>query len=534
MAHIIVPEAEKLLDQEIKVLDQGFVRLVDYMGGDDRIVQTARVSYGAGTKTVREDAALIDYLMRHQHTSPFEHVVFEFHCKLPIFVARQWIRHRMARLNEISGRYSVMSEEFYVPPANQIRLQSQDNKQGRDTAEVPAELQAKVLELLRRDQGTAYATYSELIGDRIARELARINLPLSLYTQWYWQMDLHNLLHFLALRLDPHAQWEIRQYAEVLAKIVKATCPMAYASFERHVLRGRRFSADEMEALRRLLAGEENPLSGRRRQEFEDKLFGRDRVRPSGPAAARAHVAPPAPEKRADERAAAAASAAPARTHAGGAAPDNAEPELVSGWPVTLSVEQINALPLRQFTGDIRVVRDEETLASALKELEGENVLGFDTESRPSFQRGQNFPVSVVQLSTADCALVIQLGGLKRVDRLFRLLADPKVLKVGIALDQDLVKLRHIHPFEPAGFVDVGRLATRHGFKKSGLRGLAAIMMGVRVSKGAQRSNWAREQLTQAQIAYAATDAWISRELYLAMRAKGLTDEKAPRAEKKK
>ncbi len=272
MAHCIVPEAEALLDKEIQVLDHGFVRLVDYLGGDARIVQTARVSYGAGTKTVREDAGLIDYLMRHQHTSPFEHVVIELHCKMPIFVARQWIRHRTARLNEISGRYSVLDRECYLPEPAQIKRQSAANKQGRDDEEVPPELSRKVLDLLRRDQGTAYAAYEELIGDDIARELARINLPLSLYTQWYWQMDLHNLFHFIKLRTDHHAQWEIRQYAQVIADIARAVAPLAYASFERHVLNGRRFSADEIGAIRALRDGQPNPLTGRQKSEFEAKL----------------------------------------------------------------------------------------------------------------------------------------------------------------------------------------------------------------------------------------------------------------------
>lgn len=272
MGHVTSPEAEQLLDQEIKVLDKGFVRLVDYMGSDARIVQTARVSYGAGTKTVREDAGLIDYLLRHEHTSPFEHVVLELHCKMPIFVARQWIRHRTARLNEISGRYSVMADEFYLPDASQVNVQSSDNKQGRSKEEVPAELRAKVLDLLRRDQGTAYAAYEELLKDGIARELARINLPLSLYTQWYWQMDLHNLFRFIELRIDPHAQWEIRQYATAIAQLARAVAPAAYDAFERHRLRGAHFSADELDALRRMLKGEENPLTGSRRREFEKKL----------------------------------------------------------------------------------------------------------------------------------------------------------------------------------------------------------------------------------------------------------------------
>ena len=274
MAHSVSPAAEALLDQEIKVLDKGFVRLVDYLGGDDRIVQAARVSYGAGTKTVREDAGLIDYLLAHAHTSPFEHVVLELHCKLPIFVARQWVRHRMARINEISGRYSVMTDEFYVPAPGQVQLQSTDNKQGRSTEDVPAELRQKVIELLKKDQGNVYASYEELLKDNIARELARINLPLALYTEWYWQMDLHNLFHFLRLRLDAHAQWEIRQYAVAIAGIAQAVAPLAYAAFERHRLQGRHFSGDEVAALRSLLKGEPNTITGRRLREFEEKLFG--------------------------------------------------------------------------------------------------------------------------------------------------------------------------------------------------------------------------------------------------------------------
>ncbi len=272
MAHITVPEAEELLDREIKVLDHGFVRLVDYMGGDARIVQTARVSYGEGTKTVREDAGLIDYLMRHQHTSPFEHVILELHCKMPIFVARQWIRHRTARLNEISGRYSVMMDEFYLPSPEHVKPQSTSNKQGRDRKEVPPELAGKIIEILKQDQSSAYCHYEEMLNDGIARELARINLPLSLYTQWYWQMDLHNLFHFIKLRADTHAQWEIQQYAATIAQIAKTVAPMAYASFERHILHGKRFSSEEIGAIRKMLDGKSNPLEGRKLKEFEDKL----------------------------------------------------------------------------------------------------------------------------------------------------------------------------------------------------------------------------------------------------------------------
>jgi thymidylate synthase (FAD) len=274
MAHATSPEAETLLDQEIPVLDHGFVRLVDYMGNDRRIVQAARVSYGDGTKTFRDDEILIDYLLRHQHTSPFEHVVLELHCKMPIFVARQWVRHRTARINEISGRYSVMADEFYLPPQDQIKGQSEDNKQGRSLHEVPREMQSKVLDLLRRDQGNVYASYDELIRDGIARELARINLPLSLYTQWYWQMDLHNLFHFLEVRMDAHAQWEIRQYATAIGRITRAVAPMAYAAFEQHRLNGKHFSSEEIEVIKGLIRGEPNPLKGLKRQEFDEKLRG--------------------------------------------------------------------------------------------------------------------------------------------------------------------------------------------------------------------------------------------------------------------
>ncbi|HOE95916.1 MAG TPA: FAD-dependent thymidylate synthase [Candidatus Sumerlaeota bacterium] len=273
MAHITIPEAEALLDQEIKVLDKGFVRLVDYLGGDARIVQAARVSYGAGTKTVREDRALIHYLMRHRHTSPFEQVILTFHVKLPIFVARQWIRHRTARLNEMSGRYSVMKDEFYLPDPEQIRPQSKTNKQGRDADALDAEQARRVLEILTSAQETAYAGYREMIDLDIARELARVNLPLSLYTEWYWQIDLHNLFHFIQLRADEHAQYEIRVYAEVLGDCARAVAPLAYEAFEEYVRHARQFSREEMEALRAMLAGQPCPIEqGRRRVEFFQKL----------------------------------------------------------------------------------------------------------------------------------------------------------------------------------------------------------------------------------------------------------------------
>jgi len=244
-----VPAADALLGREYPVLDKGFVRLVDYLGGDARIVQSARVSYQDGTKTVREDAALIDYLVRHKHTSPLEQVVLTFHLKMPIFVARQWLRHRTARLNEISGRYSVMRDEFYLPDPGEVRRQSATNKQGRSDEEVPAELRERTLNLLKAGQADAYGGYQALLDEDVARELARINLPLSLYTEMYWQIDLHNLFHFLRLRLDAHAQSEIRAYAEVMAELARTVAPAAYEAFEEHILHAKTFSRSELGVL---------------------------------------------------------------------------------------------------------------------------------------------------------------------------------------------------------------------------------------------------------------------------------------------
>ncbi|MBN2444528.1 MAG: FAD-dependent thymidylate synthase [Spirochaetales bacterium] len=249
MAHVVVPEAEAILDKEYKVLDHGFVRLVDYMGGDDRIVQSARVSYGKGTKTVREDKMLIAYLLEHDHMSPFEQVVFTFHLKMPIFVARQWVRHRTARLNEISGRYSVMENEFYLPKREDICFQSTSNRQGRSDEVLPEELQDKVLNLLTRSFEQVYSGYSALIDENISRELARINLPLSLYTQMYWQIDLRNLLHFIQLRIDKHAQKEIRQYGEILAGIVQIVTPFAWEAFNEYTLSSIKLSGKKVKQL---------------------------------------------------------------------------------------------------------------------------------------------------------------------------------------------------------------------------------------------------------------------------------------------
>jgi thymidylate synthase (FAD) len=271
----VIPEAEAILDKEFAVLNKGFIRLVDYMGGDERVVQSARVSYGEGTKSYREDAGLIDYLLRNRHTSPFEQISLTFHVKMPIFIARQWIRHRTARLNEISGRYSVMKDDFYVPAPEDVALQSTDNKQGRSaTAMDPAEAE-RVRGFLAEGQQHAYGEYTDLIDKGIARELARINLPLSLYTEIYWNIDLHNLFHFLELRLGAHAQKEIRLYAQTLLEITKKVAPRCCESFERHLLGGVTFSRDEMMELNRRLAGGsggESALTGKALERFEEKL----------------------------------------------------------------------------------------------------------------------------------------------------------------------------------------------------------------------------------------------------------------------
>ena len=254
MAHVVSEEAEKILDKEFQVLDKGFVRLVDYLGGDARIVQAARVSYGKGTTSVRRDKMLIQYLMQHEHTSPFEQVVLTFHCKMPIFVARQWIRHRTARVNEISGRYSEMKDEFYIPDEPVIRQQSKKNIQGRDElTEVDPKIRKKVLDILKRDRESSFKGYEEMLNDEIARELARINLPLSLYTEWYWQIDLHNLFRFLKLRLDWHAQYEIRCYANVIGELTRKVAPLAYEAFEEHVLGIRKVGESQAKRIAKIL-----------------------------------------------------------------------------------------------------------------------------------------------------------------------------------------------------------------------------------------------------------------------------------------
>lgn len=249
-------EKEKIIGKQINCLDKGFVRLVDFMGDDASVVQSARVSYGDGTKTVNEDRGLIRYLLRHKHTTPFEMVEFKFHIKLPIFIARQWIRHRTANVNEYSGRYSEMRDEFYLPDVTQIRHQSTLNKQGRSEEILPIETSKEIINKMEFKQKELYDDYKALLDEGLAREIARINLPLSNYTEWYWKIDLHNLLHFLRLRLDSHAQYEIRVYAEAIADIVREIVPVSWEAFEDYHLQSMYFSRMEIEAIKKLLAGE--------------------------------------------------------------------------------------------------------------------------------------------------------------------------------------------------------------------------------------------------------------------------------------
>ena len=280
-----VAPLEELLYQPLPVLDHGFVRVIDYMGDDAAVVQAARVSYGKGTRKVSEDKALIAYLMRHRHTTPFEMCEIKYHVKLPIFVARQWIRHRTANVNEYSARYSILDREFYVPAPEHLGAQSEVNRQGRGQT-LEGEEAADVLRMLREDAVRAYDHYARMLNideagavldpDRqgLARELARMNLPLNFYTQWYWKIDLHNLLHFLALRADPHAQYEIRAYADAMLETVKRWVPWTYEAFEQHGLEGVHLSRGALEVVKRLIAGErvEQPASGLGKREWRELM----------------------------------------------------------------------------------------------------------------------------------------------------------------------------------------------------------------------------------------------------------------------
>ena len=287
-ARVTAPELEAVLYKPIEVLDHGFIRVIDYMGDDSSIVQSARVSYGKGTKKISNDKGLIKYLMRHRHSTPFEMCEIKFHVKLPIFIARQWIRHRTANVNEYSARYSILDKEFYIPSAENLAAQSAINNQGRGDALTDDEA-SNVIQILKKDAEQTYSNYETLLNESsegniidesksgIARELARMNLTLNTYTQWYWKIDLNNLLHFLALRADDHAQYEIRVYADAMLDIVKKWVPLTYEAFEDYRIGGTELSAKEVNLMRKLLKGEkvsfeEEGLSKREWSELQRKF----------------------------------------------------------------------------------------------------------------------------------------------------------------------------------------------------------------------------------------------------------------------
>ncbi|SHK09469.1 thymidylate synthase (FAD) [Roseomonas rosea] len=269
----VSPGLEAMLFRPIPVLDHGFVRVVDYMGDDSAVVQAARVSYGRGTKAANEDRGLIRYLMRHRHSTPFEMCEIKYHVKLPIFVARQWIRHRMANVNEYSARYSILDREFYLPAPDQLAAQSAVNRQGRGDVLQGAEA-ARVLDLLREDATRNYDHYLDMLNEDaegrvidegrhgLARELARMNLTLNAYTQWYWKSDLHNLLNFLSLRADAHAQYEIRVYAEAMLETVKAWVPLAHEAFRDYRMGAVTLSAQMLAAVRAMVEGKDPQQEG--------------------------------------------------------------------------------------------------------------------------------------------------------------------------------------------------------------------------------------------------------------------------------
>lgn len=291
-ARPVAPGAEAHLGVVYPILDHGMIRLVDYMGDDAAICQAARTSYGKGTKSVSQDEGLIRYLMRNWHTTPFEMCEIKIHVKLPVFVARQWIRHRTASVNEYSARYSILDREFYIPEPEHLAAQSAVNNQGRG-AVLQGEEAARVLDILKTDAGRAYDNYEAMMSTEgqqgLARELARMNLPANIFTQFYWKTNLHNLYHFLRLRADSHAQYEIRVYAEQIARITQDWVPMSYRAFEDYRLEGAQLSKMELELLRgmlkprpsnllRMLTGwrtlntKGSRLSGREITEFRKKL----------------------------------------------------------------------------------------------------------------------------------------------------------------------------------------------------------------------------------------------------------------------
>lgn len=252
------PNLDKILGKEIPVLDKGFIRVIDYMGDDAAVVQAARVSYGSGTKSIREDQKLIAYLIENNHSSPLEMCEIKFHVKLPIFVARQWIRHRTANVNEYSARYSILDREFYIPESEYLMksgAQSNKNKQGSEGALSKEDVDAFLRNLMQQSEN-CYLDYEQSIDKGISREISRMTLPLNYYTQWYWKIDLRNLLHFINLRMDSHAQFEIRQYASVIADIIKMWCPDVYDAFEEFILYSETLAKTPLEILRAHLNGE--------------------------------------------------------------------------------------------------------------------------------------------------------------------------------------------------------------------------------------------------------------------------------------
>ena len=291
---VSAPELEKILYEAIPVLDHGFIRVVDYMGNDTSIVQAARVSYGKGTKKVNTDSGLIKYLMRHWHSTPFEMCEIKYHVKLPIFIARQWIRHRTANVNEYSARYSILDKEFYLPEIKDLAAQSQSNRQGRGET-LKGDQAKKVLDLLKTDAERTYNNYEEMLNERydgtvidqnkigLARELARMNLTLNTYTQWYWKTDLLNLMNFLRLRADHHAQYEIRAYAEVMLDTLKKWVPITFEAFMDYRVGGTEISSKGKSIIKKLIKGEkvsidDSGLSKREWNELMESLDLKDKL----------------------------------------------------------------------------------------------------------------------------------------------------------------------------------------------------------------------------------------------------------------
>ena len=282
---VVSPELEKILYEAMPVLDHGFVRVVDYMGDDTSIVQAARVSYGKGTKKVSTDSGLIKYLMRHRHSTPFEMCEIKYHIKLPIFIARQWIRHRTANVNEYSARYSIMDKEFYVPERENLAAQSTNNRQGRGDL-INGKQADSILKILKEDAERNYQHYEEMLNEKydgsiidnkkqgLARELARMNLTLNSYTQWYWKTDLLNLLNFLALRADSHAQYEIREYANVMLNTVKKWVPTTYDAFIDYRVGGMELSAKGKIVIQKMIKGEKCDIetSGLSKREWNELM----------------------------------------------------------------------------------------------------------------------------------------------------------------------------------------------------------------------------------------------------------------------